>query len=342
MAARGASGIPILSCALLRAENDALTVTTTNMEQELRIEIPAEVSRPGCVALSVDRLAAVLARAAGEHVKIDVDAKSVAAIDGGAFKSKLCGLGEKEWPRGFDVGPTVAKFDMADLAHCIDRVAPAMRQKSDRPVLMGACFQCDGGGKVVRAVATDGHRLHVQDTQSTSDEAFQFIIPLQAVHLVREVAAAGGVAAVTFTRNLVIVASGRRRVMSKLIEGNFPSVHSYLSDDSTSVLTAPREAFLDAIGAASVCAPDINLIAVESDKTGLSLKCSAPEVGETTARVEAEQEHERRFGVNYQYLTAVLEVLTGETVRFESDDPQTPVRFREEGFFACIMPMRLN
>src|SRR5579872_7006636 len=45
------STLPILSCFLLKAENDQLIITSTNLDVGVEIKVPAKVIEPGTIAV---------------------------------------------------------------------------------------------------------------------------------------------------------------------------------------------------------------------------------------------------------------------------------------------------
>lgn len=341
IASGGNSSLPVLGCALLRAEADTLTVTGTNMEQRLSVALDAEVAKEGCVVLSMDRLGAVLSRAAADRVTLEVDAKAFVSIDAGAGrKAKLAGLKETEFAADFEPEREPRKFEVTGLAAMLDRVTCAISKDAGRPVLNGALFAAEKG--IMKLVATDGRRLHLAQTPQPDLEDFAIIVPTLGVRAIRELVAASGTVSLEAGERTLLVRAGRRELRTKLIDLTFPNYKLVIPDVSDRVMTAPADDLASAIDAASVCASDMQAMEIEAEKAGLRLRCETPEVGESTAFVEAPQATDLRLKINFQFLKEAIDASGRDLARMEMADAQSPMVFREEDFVAVIMPFRVG
>src|SRR6478752_1702728 len=69
--------IPILSCVLIVADEDRLTLSGTDLDCELTVELPAACDTRGAVAIGIEALTAAVKAAKGDSVRL-------ATVAGGA------------------------------------------------------------------------------------------------------------------------------------------------------------------------------------------------------------------------------------------------------------------
>ncbi len=90
--------LPILSNALLKAENGKLVVSATDLDVGIRASVEATVEKAGGTTLPARRLFAIARELPNAEVTIEVDAKQNALIRSGASFFRILGLPEEEYP----------------------------------------------------------------------------------------------------------------------------------------------------------------------------------------------------------------------------------------------------
>ncbi|HYD29539.1 MAG TPA: DNA polymerase III subunit beta, partial [Azospirillaceae bacterium] len=161
--------IPILSNVLLKAVGGELSLAATDMDLEIVETVPAEVSRPGGITAPAHTLYDIVRKLPdGSQVELDCSGDStVLTLRSGRSQFKLGCLPVEDFPQ-LSGGELKHKFDLAvaDLRALIDRTRFAISTEETRYYLNGIYIHAtapkSGGGDmqpVLRAVATDGHRL---------------------------------------------------------------------------------------------------------------------------------------------------------------------------------------
>ena len=156
--------IPILSNVLIRAEGDAVAVTTDNLDMRITSLVPAAVAAPGATTLPAKILHDIV-RALPADAKLTVDAPAGerATLRHGRSRQTLATLPAEDFPdwgvssfsRSFEVtGSVLAR----QLARCLIAVSTEETRYYLNGVLFHAHEQGDDGPEL-RLVATDGHRL---------------------------------------------------------------------------------------------------------------------------------------------------------------------------------------
>ncbi len=156
--------IPILANVLLKAEKGALHLSATDMELEIVETVRADVAQPGATTAPAAMLYDIVRKLPeGSDVELDCPAgKDQLTIKAGRSHFKLGCLPVDDFPQmaGGEL-PHSIKLSVDSLIHLIDRTKFAMSTEETRYYLNGIYLHAatSHGTKVLRAVATDGHRL---------------------------------------------------------------------------------------------------------------------------------------------------------------------------------------
>ena len=158
--------IPILSNVLMKTGDGALILATTDMDLEINEAVEAKIKTPGATTAPAHTLLAEdIVRKLPDDGEVTLELNeggTVMTVKAGRSTFKLSCLpvadfpeiGSGELPNGFDI-------PAAELRALIDRTKFAMSTEETRYYLNGIYLHATKQGKVdvLRAVATDGHRL---------------------------------------------------------------------------------------------------------------------------------------------------------------------------------------
>jgi len=340
--------LPILSNVLLAACETELNLTATDLEVELsvRAELPAET--PGEITLPARKLHDIL-RALPEDGLVSLTTEGdKATVRCGRSRFTLATLPAGDFPTLEDV-PFGGEIHLPQgaLRSLIERAHFAMAQQDVRYYLNGLLLEVSPG--LVRLVATDGHRLALQElpAEVETSETRQVIVPRKGVmELLRLLTDSETDAALRLGANHIQVAMGEIRVTSKLIDGKFPDYQRVIPREGNRVVIADRLALRNALLRTSL---------VLSDKTqGIRLALENW-ILRTQARNPDQEEAEEEVEINYDggpleigfngaYLLDALGALGGELARLSFADAGSSCLIEEAeggGGRHVIMPMRL-
>ena len=150
--------LPVLANLLIKATEEGLEITGTDLEVELVARCEANVTQPGEATVPARKLADIW-RSLGEGVEVTVAVEGEkAVVRSGRSRFSLATLPAGDFPQvpagEANVSLTASQSDIRNL---IDDVAFAMAQQDVRLFLNGMLLEIADGH--CRAVATDGHRL---------------------------------------------------------------------------------------------------------------------------------------------------------------------------------------
>nr|MDJ0812453.1 DNA polymerase III subunit beta [Woeseiaceae bacterium] len=267
-------------------------------------------------------------------------------VRAGRSKFSLATLPAAEFPTVEDIkaGQTVT-VDQSVLGRLIEKTHFSMAQQDVRYYLNGMLLET--GGKHLRAVATDGHRLALCEAEvDTAVDEQQVIVPRKGVLELQRLLSGEGSVDVELGENHVRIQLEGIRFTSKLIDGRFPEYDRVIPKDSSNELTSDRDALRSALQRTAILSNEkyrgIRLIIRDS---GVVMQAHNPEQEEAEEELEVAYSGEDiEIGFNVNYLLDALGGVDGEEVRMSVQDGNSSCLIRKPGSEECkfvVMPMRL-
>jgi len=340
--------MPALSNVLLRATENSLTLTATDLEIELVSHIAMIVDQPGDITVPARKLLDICKSLPNESM-INFSVKdNKALVQSGRSRFSLATLAANDFP-ALDAINSVNEFEIAQktLRDLIDKTAFAMAQQDVRYYLNGLMLEVSANN--LRAVATDGHRLAYCEKETTADIADikQVILPRKGVlELVRLLSDTEDNVKVILGSNHLQVEFDDLRLTSKLIDGRFPDYNRVMPTDGNNVIIADREQLRQALIRASILSNEkyrgIRLIL---ENNLVKLQAHNPDQEEADVELEVEYKgDEIEIGFNVNYMLDVLNVANSEMVQAALRDSNSSFLLTypdQEDCKYVIMPMRL-
>lgn len=351
--------IPILANALLSAENGRLTIKATDLDIEATIGVAAEIEQPGAVTVPASMLHDI-AKKLPDDATIALELQDASlTIRAGRSRFKLQTLPADDFP---DIahGEFGHSFTTSGkvLARLIAKSSFAISSEETRYYLNGIFLHVveHDGHQVLRAVATDGHRLARIGTPAPKGSQGMpgIIVPKKTVGELARMAEAAGDAelAIDVSTSKIRVRIGDTVLTSKLIDGTFPDyqrVIPALNDKRAVVDCAGLARALGLVGTVSTAGSRAMKFTFADGSLKLSTRNA--DTGDGEQELDAEWEHGAfEIGFNGGYAEALLSALATDTVAISLNDPQHPsiweeARERPEGnqpnALYVLMPMRV-
>jgi DNA polymerase-3 subunit beta len=346
--------IPILANVLIRAERSKLAFKATDLDLEVIETISAEVA-PGGVTTVPAHMFYEIVRKLPEGTQIVLEAsgdRAVLTIRAGRSRFTLQTLPESDFP-DIAAGDMTHKFTLAaaDLKRLIDKTQFAISTEETRYYLNGIYLHTAGAGKSVmlRAVATDGHRLaQVELAAPAGAEGMPgIIVPRKTVNEVqRLIEDANGEVTVELSQAKIRFTLGEVVLTSKLIDGTFPDYGRVIPLGNDKFLEVEKKEFEQAVDRVSTIASERGR-AVKLSLAGgkLVLSVTNPDSGSATEELEVVYEADPiDIGFNSRYLLDIAAQIEGETALLKLADPGSPTLIQDKdakGALYVLMPMRV-
>lgn len=340
--------MPILSNVLVSARENRLRITGTDLEVELVAGAEVSVQQAGDITLPGRKLFEIV-RALPDKTSITLAREGdKMVLRAGRSRFTLSSLPASEFPLIEDIHAQHSlRLPARDCRRLIDKTHFAMAQQDVRYYLNGTLLETDG--KVLRAVATDGHRLSWCELPLSAPgggELQQIIVPRKGVLELQRLLDGEGDITLALGVNHIRAEIGDVRLTSKLIDGKFPEYNRVFPTQSPRIASAPREAFRAALQRTAILSNEkyrgVRLIFASGL---LTLQAHNPEHEEAEDQLEINFTGEAlEMGFNVSYLLDALAAIETETVEICLTGPDSSCLLRPPGDAALkcvVMPMRL-
>ena len=345
--------IPILSNVKLEAGDGVVRLNATDMDLDIVEEAVADVATSGATTVSAHTLYDIVRKLPdGAQVNIDGGSGDQVILSAGRSRFTLASLSIDEFPvlSGGEL-PHQFTVTAAELRGLIDRTRFAISTEETRYYLNGIYLhEADRDGTaLLRAVATDGHRLaSVEIPLPAGAEGMPgVIVPRKAVAELRKlIDESGDELAVSLSESKIRFAFDDAVLTSKLIDGTFPDYQRVIPEGNDKVMEVECGVFAEAVDRVSAISSEKSrAIKLSLDSGTLVLSASSPEHGSATEELEVAYDGDLlEIGFNSAYLLDVTRQIEGETARFTMADPASPTVMQEThdaSALYVLMPMRV-
>lgn len=343
--------IPILGHVVLTAHKNRVSLTATDMDRWMTIEIGgASTLKTGTTTASAtNMLAFVRATAAGTQVEVEVAGEKL-VMRAGRARATLPTLPAADFPV-MKTGEVSAEILVAGdvLARAIGQVAHAQSDEQTRYYLNGI-FLHDRGGRL-GLVATDGHQLGlaiVEPSKPLPESLPGIILPRQSVPELLRIATEAKQDDLTLeiSETWLQVAHGDVEFSTRLVDGTFPDYDRVIPRDNECRFTCGRVAFAGAVARCATIGDGTNGVGLKIHKGSAELSRKVVDAGETSDEFEVQVTgNPSHTGFNSSYMTAALDALAcpdvdvefttgGPIVLRRSTDPK-------DGELQIVMAMRV-
>ena len=250
-----------------------------------------------------------------------------------------------------DALPQSFKLAAAELRSLIDRARFAMSTEETRYYLNGIYLHAakSAGIDVLRAVATDGHRLARVEMPLPSGAADipGVIIPRKTVTELRKLLEEGDQEVTVEMNNAKIrFIIGAIQMTSKLIDGTYPDYERVIPAANDNTLEIDARALLDAVDRVSTVTANEKTrgIRMSINKGAIVLTASSSDNG-AVEEIEAQYDGQpMEIGFNSRYLYEIAQQIDGDGCRLRLSDPTQPAIIQDasdESGLYVLMPMRV-
>ncbi|WP_165670658.1 DNA polymerase III subunit beta [Metapseudomonas otitidis] len=341
--------LPVLSNVLLVVEGQQLSLTGTDLEVELVGRVVLEdAAEPGEITVPARKLMDICKSLPSDAlIDIRVDEQKL-LIKAGRSKFTLSTLPANDFPT-VEEGPGSLNFSLVQskLRRLIERTSFAMAQQDVRYYLNGMLLEVNAG--VLRAVATDGHRLAMCAMQAGIEgvDRHQVIVPRKGIlELARLLTEQDGEVRIVLGQHHIRATTGEFTFTSKLVDGKFPDYERVLPRGGDKLVVGDRQALREAFSRTAILSNEkYRGIRLQLAAGLLKIQANNPEQEEAEEEVAVEYGGSNlEIGFNVSYLLDVLGVMTTDQVRLILSDSNSSALLQEadnDDSSYVVMPMRL-
>ncbi len=344
-AATGRTGtLPVLSGLRLELIGDRLTITGTDLDLTIQLEVAVGGEVDGGVVLPARLSSDIVRSLPAGKVEVTVDDDEV-KISGGRSQFSVRPLSLDDYPRLTTPASSAVTLDAAAFGEALRQVVRAASTDEARPILTGVLLTAENDG--LRLVATDSYRLAVRDLPGVSvlgaDQ--KVLVPGRALNELQRVLGMGGELVLRLGERDATFEIGSTRLTTRLIEGEFPNYRQLIPASHPNILTVDREPLLEAIRRVKILARDATPVRLQIASDGLKLTAITQDVGNATEELDATaQGTDLTVAFNPDYLAAGVEAVGSDQITLSTIDALKPAVVRGVGsddYLYLLMPVRV-
>jgi DNA polymerase III subunit beta len=346
--------IPILANVLIEAEGDGISFRATDLDIEVVDRAPAQVERAGSTTVSAVTLHEIVRKLPdGALVSLSDDsATGRLTVAAGRSTFSLATLPKEDFPvmASSEYGSNFV-CPAPLLRRLFDKSKFAISTEETRYYLNGVYLHVATAesGKVLRCVATDGHRLARIDAPlpEGAEDMPGVIVPRKTVNELRKLLDDDEAQiAVSVSETKVRFATPGISLTSKVIDGTFPDYARVIPVNNTRRLEVDAAEFAEAVDRVATVSSERSRavkLALEDDRLVLSV--NAPDSGAAEEELSVAYGDERlEIGFNAKYLLEIASQVDRENAVFmfnASGDPTLMREGNDPSAIYVVMPMRV-
>jgi len=338
--------MPILANLLLASDQGKLSITATDLEVELVAKAEIKASADGRITVPGRKLLDICRSLPDGTTLAFTQEGDKLTVKAGRSRFVLATLPAGDFPTIDELAQQqTLKLAQADLRRLLDKTHFSMAQQDVRYYLNGMLLETDG--KMLRTVATDGHRLALCEMDLPAKAGSQqVIVPRKGVLELQRLLGSEGDVSITIGTNHIRAQIADVRFTSKLIDGRFPEYSRVIPNAPPRMVVADRESLRAALQRTAILANEkYRGIRLALKKDLLTLQAHNPEQEEAEEQVEVSYKgDELEVGFNVGYLLDALGAVDGTEVEIGVTDGNSSCLVRAPGATSSryvVMPMRL-
>jgi len=345
--------LPILENVLIETEDNAVKLSTTDLEVGINYWILAKIEDKGKLTIPVKTLSSFISLVDEEQIDLETKDKTL-NLKGKAHKTQIKGIDPKDFPIIPDISKDVyIEVEAGEFCQAILQVIDFCALTQTRLELSGVYLNFDKNE--VRIVSTDSFRLSEKRIPITSSESFtpqSFILPRNAAReIVNIFSSEAGKMKLYISPNQVMAENNlpdsdhpRARLTTRLIEGQYPNYKEVIPKEFKTQITVSKDKFFNQIKTASLFSGKTNEIRFKIEKGEITVFSQNVDLGETKSHIGAEIKGEDvEVCFNYRFLSEGVNQIKSSDLLIEfngTDGPGVIKSNTDASYLYVIMPIK--
>ena len=341
--------LPILANVLIRKTGNALQLTTSDLEVQIRTtaELGGDTGDFTTTVNARKIIDVLRTMPADQTVSLETSQDKL-ILKGGKSRFTLQTLAAEDFPlvqEAANFGPAFS-VPQKTLKHLLGQVAFAMAVQDIRYYLNGILFVAEG--QTLSLIATDGHRLAF--ASATLDVAVpkqEVILPRKTViELQRLLSDADGALEMRFAGNQAKFSFGALEFVTKLVEGKFPDYNRVIPQNHHNSVTLGRAPLLASLQRTAIMTSDkFKGVRLNIEPGQLRVASNNAEQEEAVDELDIDYGGDAiEIGFNVTYLIDALASMQQDMVKISLADGNSSALVTlpdSDSFKYVVMPMRI-
>lgn len=344
--------LPILEDFLFEIEDKKLSLTATDLETVMRVEMDVESKTNGRICIPARILMDSLKNISDQPLTFNIDKNFAIEITSDNGKYKVMGENPDNFPKA-PVADDAKNFTISSeaLLSGINKTLFAVSNDDLRPAMTGVFFELSKNA--LQLVSTDAHRLvRYKRSDAEISKADNFIVPKKPLSLLKNILPDNDdKITVGYNSNHFFVTHDSTKVSCRLIDARFPDYKVVIPADNPYKLTVNKNDFQSALRRVSIFSNKSTNQVVLSI-SGSELQLAAQDIDfsfEGNERMNCQYDGEDlQIAFNAKFLIELLNATNSEDVTIELSTPNKAgiikpnEQSENEEQLMLVMPLMLN
>lgn len=340
------SSLAVLNNVLINAEEDKVSLSTTNLDMAIIEFLPIRAEEEGKITVPARLLAEFVSNLPkDEEIIIETKGKKV-SISAGKYQSVINGADADDFPALPEVDEKKAiKFSLGvdEFKHGVNQIVIASSNDMTRPALTGVYFNTFEGGLYI--AGTDGYRLAEKRLIKKVSGEVGVIVPSSSLQeVLRSLNDDIDEIEVLFDETQVVFRFGEIQIVSTLIDGSFPDYRQLIPKKNEIVLSLEKSEVLRITKMAALFAKEAGGSIICENKEGVfSISSVVNEYGENRSEIKVDCKENGKVTLNSKFLIDAINALDEEEIIVEFSSKLTPVVIKNKNsgdYVHIIMPLK--
>ncbi len=341
------STLPILSGIYIGASGEKLVFHATDLEINVKHEIPALIEEPGEVV--------VPGKLFFDIVKSLPDAAIQCTLNSDNFEISCMNsqfsmsvMNPKDFPSFPDLNcENKIELSSSSIVNMVKKVSKAISRDESHVILTGIYMNIEDENLTL--AATDSYRLATSEINIENHEGnFELVVPGTIFDDVCKLCGKNETIEIGYNDNQIRFSFGNSTLITRKIEGTYPNYKQIIPTEKSVTAIINTKTIIEAVKRISIMAQEYMQIKLhiipETQQMIISSKVADIGGAEEVLDIKVEGE-EIEIGFNYQYLMDGLVSIDSEEVIFEANKPLKPGILKNIGsgkFLYLSMPVNIN
>jgi DNA polymerase-3 subunit beta len=342
--------LPVLGNVLIKAANNQIRLSATNLELAISKNIFGKIVEEGSLTIPYATISSIVNNLTSERVDLETNKQNGLIIKTDNYQAVIQGIPEEDFPiiPKVEKQEGVVEVNSLALKEGLDRVIVAGEISDLRPEISGVLFAVETTG--LKLVATDSFRL--AEARISSDnlkikigQGIKFTLPLRAAQELSRIIKEEEEAVFYLDQNQFLFQTKEIEFISRLIEGKFPDYEAIIPKTTETEVILKREELVAALKLAGVFVGRVSSVNLRiKDKKVVEVSSKDPAIGENAYLIPAKVNGPpSEVSFNWRYLMDGLKGGDTEQVILGLNHEDRPTVIKNPGddsYLYLLMPIK--
>lgn len=339
--------LPVLNTVLLETSNGLLTLSSTNLEISIVTQIRGMVEEEGGVCIPAKQFTELISSFPSSNIKLSLNNNTL-LIETEKHKANIKTISKEDFPLIPKIEDNLCfSAESQKLKKALDQVLFAVSQNETQPEISGILLSHQGNH--IKLVATDRYRLAEKKLSQDNISAFKdCIVPHKTCsEISRIIGSLSEISEIVINENQFMLKLGETRIISRLIDGEYPDYKHILPEEFSTVILTNRQELQSAFKTSGIFSSGNNSVKMSyfENSDYFEVSSGAGEYGESVTKINcARVNTSGSILFNFRYVQEVLSALEGQSVQININSDSSPVVFtnpEDKEYLYLVMPIKI-